>query len=50
MVERDVAEAIKWYASALKYYEIRESCGDAYCAHGLERTKEKLREAASMLE
>ena len=50
VVDRDVAEAIKWYASALKYYKIRESRGDAYCAHGLERTKEKLREAASMLE
>lgn len=50
VVEKDVAEAVKWYATALKYYEKREKHGDFYCKHGLQRTKEKLIEAVGMLD
>ncbi len=45
----DIAEALKFYADAFYYYDIREKKGDAYSAHGYEESKKMLKKIVGEL-
>ena len=49
-VEQNKTAAIRTYADALYYYELREAKGDFYSAAGYKRAKEKLAKAAAEIE